>query len=146
MKRFALAVLVLLTFSALTAPAQEDNSLYALGAVGASNLYFSYLVLGTVADSYASDGYTAGMARQLASEAIALNTSSRDALQKLLNEKSLSADDQQVLNAMIEAHTLLISQAQGLLKFVDDPSQTTDFQNYREQAWAKISKLLGIEK
>lgn len=121
-----------------------DPSLFAVGSLGASNLYFSYVVLGTVADGYASRGYGADMARSLAEEAIALNRSSRNALQTLIDNGRIAEEDREVVSQMIEAHGLLIEQAQALLTYIDDRSQTEQFQRYREQAWELISSVLGI--
>jgi len=121
-----------------------DPSLFAVGSLGASNLYFSYVVLGTVADGFASRGYGADMARSLAEEAIALNDGSRDALQSLLDEGRVAEEDREVVSQMIEAHGLLIQQAEGLLAYIEDRSRTEQFQRYREQAWERISAVLGI--
>ena len=74
MKQRALAVvLVVLAVAggglyAQTAPsAQEDDpALYAVGALGASNLYTTYFLLGTLADGYATAAYTASFADELA--------------------------------------------------------------------------------
>jgi len=78
-------VLVLVIFAvlvaALPAAAQseegitEDPALYAVGALGASNLYTSYFLLGTLADGYATAAYTAQFADELARDVIGLNES-----------------------------------------------------------------------
>jgi hypothetical protein len=123
---------------------QLDPSLFAVGSLGASNLYFSYVVLGTVADGFASRGYGKDMARSLAEEAIALNRGSRNALQTLIDQGRVADADRDVVSEMIEAHGLLIQQAQGLLSYIEDRSQTEQFQRYRQRAWEKISAVLGI--
>jgi hypothetical protein len=43
---------------------------------------------------------------------------------------------------MVEAHELLIRQAQGLLSYIDDPESSEEFQRYRQAAWEKIAAIL----
>ena len=63
MRRFTtLVFVVLLVGAAATLPAQDttqDPALFAVGSLGASNLYTSYFLLGTLADGYATAAYTA---------------------------------------------------------------------------------------
>ena len=154
MKHRALAVfLVVLAvagggLSAQTAPsAQEDDpALYAVGALGASNLYTTYFLLGTLADGYATAAYTASFADELARDVIGLNESSTEVLEDLLDDDGLLDEDRTLVKAMIEAHTLLINQAWGLIAYIEDSSDTDDWFEYRRAAWDAITELLGIEE
>ena len=123
----------------------EDPALYAVGALGASNLYTSYFLLGTLADGYATAAYTAQFADELTRDVIGLNESSIEVLEKLLAESSLAGADKALVEDMITAHELLIDQAWGLLAYVDDSSNTEQWFRYRRQAWELISALLDIE-
>jgi hypothetical protein len=136
------AVLLLCAAPVLSAQEEEDPALYAVGALGASNLYSSYVVLATVADGYASASYSENTARDLAEESIALHESSVEALRRLVAENVVSASDRAIVSDMIEAHELLIRQAEGLLSYIDDPDASEQFQQYREAAWEKISTIL----
>ena len=138
------ALVISLTWGAASLGAEEDPHLYALGVVSASNLYFSYLVLGTVADGFAAGGYGADIATRLTQETIALTRSSIDALQALLNTGSVAGDDYHVVVGLIETHRLLLGQANGLLQYIDDPAQTGNFLRYRDLAWGQISALLNF--
>jgi len=143
-RRGALLALVVL-FGAVVPHAgaqEEDPALYAVGALGASNLYSSYVVLATVADGYASASYSDATARDLAEESIALHESSVDALERLVSGNVVSESDRLIIDDMIEAHELLIRQAEGLLVYLDDPERSEQFQRYREAAWEKISTIL----
>lgn len=122
---------------------QPDARLFALGSVGVSNLYFSYLVLGTVADSYASERYTAETARTLTEESIGMNAASRDALGELLAAELLAGGDRRVVEEMVRAHELLIAQGYGLIDLIDEVDSGADFQHYRGLAWEQISSLFG---
>lgn len=145
MKKTAFALVVCLSLAlAPSLYSEEDPQLYALGVVSASNLYFSYLVLGTVADGYAAGGYGADIATRLAEESIALTRSSIDALRMLLSTGSVGGEDRDVLEGLIETHQLLLGQANGLMSYIEDSSQTADFLRYRDQAWQQISRLLNF--
>ncbi len=144
-------VVIGILLAALPATAQstggvtEDPALYAVGALGASNLYTSYFLLGTLADGYATAAYTAQFAEELTRDVIGLNESSIEVLELLLAESSLAGADKALVEEMIAAHELLIDQAWGLLAYVDDSSNTEQWFRYRRQAWELISVLLDIE-
>jgi hypothetical protein len=123
----------------------QDPALYAVGALGASNLYTSYFLLGTLADGYATAAYTAQFADELARDVIGLNESSIEVLEQLLLESSLAGTDKELVLDMITAHRLLIDQAWGLLAYVEDSSSTEEWFRNRREAWNLISSLLGIE-
>lgn len=122
---------------------EPDPLLYAIGAVGVANLYFSYSFLGSVADGVASGIYDAVTAEELTDDAISLNTSSRDVLANLLEAENLADADREALSQMIDAHDLLIQEAWGLLAFIADPTDSEDFRRYRNEAWEVISALVG---
>ncbi len=142
-KAVVFVVLIALTGLVMPAAEQPDARLFALGSVGASNLYFSYLVLGTVADSYASERYTAQTARTLAEESVGLNANSRDALNELLASDMLEGADRRVVEEMVRAHELLIAQGYGLIDMIDEIDTGSEFQHYRGLAWEQISALFG---
>ncbi|MFP4206978.1 MAG: hypothetical protein ACLFRR_01710 [Spirochaetaceae bacterium] len=121
---------------------EEDPALYAVGTLGASNLYSSYVVLATVADGYASTSYSGATARDLAEESIALHESSVEALDALVEADNLHEDDRRIIGEMIEAHELLVQQAEGLLAYVEEDGSSEEFQRHREAAWEKISEIL----
>jgi hypothetical protein len=139
---FAVAAILILAAAPQGFAQEEDPALYAVGALGASNLYSSYVVLATVADGYASASYSETTARDLAEESIALHESSLEALRRLVDENVVSESDRAIVADMIEAHELLIRQAEGLLSYIDNPDASEQFQRYREAAWQKISAIL----
>ncbi len=144
-------VVLAILFAALPAAAQsvegvtEDPALYAVGALGASSLYTSYFLLGTLADGYATAAYTAQFADELTRDVIGLSESSIEVLEQLLAESSLVGADRVLVEDMITAHELLIDQAWGLLAYVEDSSDTEQWFRYRRQAWELISVLLDIK-
>lgn len=153
--RGALVALLLLALTGLaigqtqaTAPSVpdgDDPALYAVGALGASNLYTTYFLLGTLADGYATAAYTATFADELARDVIGLNESSIEVLEELLTDDGMSSEDRLLVQEMVRAHQLLINQAFGLIAYVEDASDTDDWFAYRRQAWELITELLGIQ-
>ncbi|MFW5742781.1 MAG: hypothetical protein ACOC2D_05835, partial [Spirochaetota bacterium] len=130
MRRRAVAVILVVMavagggLAAQTAPsAQEDDpALYAVGALGASNLYTTYFLLGTLADGYATAAYTASFADELARDVVGLNESSIEVLEDLHGDEGMLVEDRALVTEMIEAHSLLINQAWGLIAYIDDSS------------------------
>jgi len=131
--------------SASSTEAAADPALVALGAVGISNLYFGYVSLASVADGYASGAYSAATAASLAEESIAFHRTARRALRGLLTGGGVAEAERPILQRMIDAHGLLISEAQGLVTFVSDSGESSDFRRYRDEAWEVISELLASE-
>jgi hypothetical protein len=148
-KRTAALVVLFMVVLCVTVGGQEsvaeDPALYAVGALGASNLYTTYFLLGTLADGYATAAYTAQFAEELAHDIIGLNEGSIEVLQRLRQEGNLSGSDATLVDDMIAAHELLIQQTWGLLSYVEDSSQTADWFLYRRQSWDLIQELLDIE-
>jgi hypothetical protein len=124
---------------------EADPALYAVGALGASNLYATYFLLGTLADGYATDAYTVSFADELARDVIGLSESSVDVLEELLTDDGLVGEDRRLVREMIRAHTLLINQAWGLISYIEDAEDTDDWFRYRRAAWELITELLQIE-
>lgn len=124
---------------------EDDPALYAVGALGASSLYTSYFLLGTLADGYATAAYTASFADELARDVIGLSESSIEALGRIVADESIGAGDRDLLRGMIHAHELLIAQAWGLIAYVEDEEETDDWFRYRRAAWEAIRTLLDLE-
>ncbi len=123
-----------------------DPALVALGSMGASNLYYSYLTLGAVADGFVNQSYEARVAVSVANEAIYMNNASIQSLSNLAESRRLGQADQEVLLFLIETYQLLNNQARSLITFIgnerDDGSQ---YQKYRTEVWSRIVNLFGIQ-
>ncbi len=143
-QRLTCILLALLVASALGAN-EDDPALYAVGALGASSLYTSYFLLGTLADGYATAAYTASFTDELARDLIGLSQSSIEALERIVLDERIAAGDRELLSRMLRAHELLIAQAWGLIAYVEDEEDTDDWFRYRRAAWDAIRDLLGLE-
>ena len=144
-RRICWTILIGLLLSGSAVAQEEDTALYAVGALGASNLYNTYFLLGTLADGYATAAYTAQFADELARDIIGLNESSIEVLQRLVDQNITVGEDRQLVLDMITAHELLTGQAWGLIAYVEDSTDTAAWFSYRRQAWELITAILGIE-
>ncbi len=145
MKRLSFLLIVVALLGVPAFSQDDDPTLYAVGAIGASNLYFSYVVLGTVADGYVSQGYSPELVRALAEETIALNQTSIEALAPVTADNAISQSDRTVVQRIIEAHSTLILQAESLLDYLDDEGSAAQYQRHRRVAWEQISAILALE-
>lgn len=121
-----------------------DSALMAVGTLGISNLYFTFITLGTVADGYVAGGYTPEQSYSFAEDVGSLSAAARDRLQVVLDTEDLVAEDSELIQLMIDAHEILEQQARGLIAFVDDPENREDFSESRQIAWRLISGLMGL--
>ncbi len=144
-------ILLLLVFVLFLPPAvaaqpkDADPALYAVGALGASNLYNSYFLLGTLADGYATGAYTAQFADELARDIIGLSESAVEVLEELSDMEAITGGDRRLVSRMIRAHELLIQQSWGLITYVEDTSQTEAWFYYRRLTWEAITEILELE-
>ncbi len=144
MKRLGWFV-VLATIAVLPLAAERDDpALYAVGALGVSNLYSTYFLLGTLADGYATGAYTGEFADELARDVIGLSESAVEVLEELADDDGLVDGDRDLLRRMVSAYRLLINQAWGLIAYVEDGTDTEVWFRYRRAAWDEISELLGL--
>ncbi len=124
---------------------EADPSLVAVGSLSASNLYLSYLVLGTVADGFVSGSYDLETTKSIALETIFLNGNSKSALESLIDSDVIAPEESMVVNEMIQSYMVLDNMAEALIRFVeDDEDNGAAYQVFRVEAWERISRLLGL--
>jgi hypothetical protein len=133
-----------------TAGADKDGRqtlLEAVGALAGSQLYQTYLNIGFIADGRAEGTYDDGDAVQLLGSVLEL----LDALDKQLEKVGKLALDEEDRASMVEVRKLsglLRRQGKELRAFweTDDKKEGDRYDKTRQEAWAGISKLLGIEE
>lgn len=128
-----------------TSQTREDPALVALGSMGASNIYYSYLTIGAIADGFVGGTYQAKIAISVANEAIFMNDTSRASLEKLKNSALMADQDREVVVYLIETYEILNEQARALIQFISDRSNDgSEYQKYRKEAWNRIVSLFGL--
>ena len=134
------------TTTTTSSGAAPDAVLVALGTLGASNLYYSYLTLGTTADGFVGGTYNGQVAISVANEAIFMNGNARGGLAKLIDSPTIAREDRDVLVVMVQTYDILNNQAKALIQFIsDDKDDGSTYQKYRAEAWKRIVDLFGIK-
>lgn len=123
----------------------SERALYAVGTIGSTQLYYTYLVLGLLGDSYAKGIYDKSTALSLVGEIKNLTAASKAALASLHGSGEITEQDSALLAEMSDALDALSTQADGLSAYVDAKDDGASFQTSRQVAWKKISAILGIE-
>lgn len=147
MKKLSAFLVVCLSLAALPA-FSNDLALETIGAMGGSNLYLTYLSIGTLADGYEKKVYEKNQANQMATEVIALANVGKGYLEKLISQGVLTGDDVRFGQEMIATYDLLIAEGNALINYIKtgNKSHVDSFHMYRKQAWDKIADLLGLKK
>jgi hypothetical protein len=147
MKRKIWIAVVMIVFVSAGAFAQDDL-LNSIGALGAGYMYTSYLAIGAVADGHYFEVYDDETALQLMDEVKSIADGTSDSLRQLLENEDLAIEDFNFINEMIATLGLLYKEAESYQQYVQtgEDRHATLYDNYRNNAWAKITDLLGIEE
>jgi hypothetical protein len=124
----------------------EEKLLLAVGALSGQNVYITYAYIGTVADGFANQVYTADQVRELMSEVKGLCSVAGEYMRTLADSK-ISTDDRATIEQMVGIFQLLRQEADALSSFAQSESQA-DLDAYeaaRKDAWPRIQTALGIE-
>jgi hypothetical protein len=145
-KTILTAVLVIAIGS--TGAFAQDDLLTSIGALGAGYMYTSYLAIGAVADGHYFEVYDDETAVQLMEEVKSIADATSATLQELLGNENLAIEDFNFINEMISTLGLLFKEAESYQNYIDTGEEryATVYDNYRNNAWAKITDLLGIEE
>ena len=147
MKKAIVAAFIVLCVAAGAAFGQ-DEILNSIGALGAGYMYTSYLAIGAIADGHYYEVYDDETATQLMEEIKSIADATGDSLQELLGSGNLAVDDFNFINEMISVLGLLHKEAESYQSFIQtgEERHATVYDNYRNNAWSKITTLLGIEE
>jgi hypothetical protein len=147
MRRTILIAVLLIALVSGGAFAQDDL-LNSIGALGAGYMYTSYLAIGAVADGHYFEVYDNETTMQLLEEIKGIANGTSDSLQQLLGNENLAIEDFNFSNEMIAALGLLYKEAESYQEYVrsGEDRHATIYDNHRNNAWTKITDLLGIEE
>jgi hypothetical protein len=134
------------TTKTTTSTKKESSNLELIGMLGGQSVYNMYLVIGAIADNFASGNYEAETAEQLLDVQVLFSERIAEQFRSLLNEQELVESDKEVLNDMLKIYSGLQKQAKFAKAFINgDEDAGTDFESQRKKNWADISELLGLE-
>jgi hypothetical protein len=126
----------------------QNEELTAIGALGASTMYVTYMAVGSISDGHANDVYDDQTTSNLLQSLAQMAQSSKESLEKLKAAGRLSDEDLVFVSEMIKTFDLLSGQAQSYIQFVQtgNKSKAGEYDEYRKKAWSSIVILLGIEE
>lgn len=147
MKRTIWIAVLLIVIVSAGAIAQDDL-LNSIGALGAGYMYTAYLAIGAVADGHYFEVYDDETTMQLMDEIKGIANGTSDSLRQLLENENLTIEDFNFINEMIATLGLLYKEAESYQQYVQtgEDRHATIYDNFRNNAWAKITDLLGIEE
>lgn len=147
-----LLIIVFALGALVPAKAQSDREgalLEAVGAFSALALYNTYIVIGATADGYISQIYEKETAINLTQEQVASMQNLWDICNKLLAPGILKDQSDRAYVSDVKTTVGLLKEESAALKGYIETGSETDQLTYNEKrnaAWSKISKLLGIEQ
>jgi uncharacterized membrane protein len=134
------------TTKTTTSTKKESSNLELIGMLGGQSVYNMYLVIGAIADNFASGNYEAETAEQLLDVQVLFSERIAEQFRSLLSDQELVESDKEVLNDMLKIYSGLQKQAKYAKAFINgDEDAATDFESQRKKNWAAISELLGLE-
>ena len=144
-----LFTLLLLSLVGITTHAQCDTKVMeSFGGTASVALYNTYLSIGAIADGYVNEYYDADRVADLMTEQVTMMTSLTTQMKDALaaEKNGLSQDDRDYMNEMITCIDYLKNEAQGLLDYANDGTETSQqkYNTNRNLAWSMIEELLGI--
>lgn len=124
-----------------------NAAIQAVGGLAASNIYLTYLSMGSVYDNYTTGVYDSQTSRNLVLSLQELIDASVRHIENVRENEVLSQQDEEFLTSMIEAYGLLQKQSAFFLRYIKTGAakERENFQKERTAAWKKISDILGIE-
>jgi hypothetical protein len=149
LKRGLTAVSLMAMLCILSMPAVAQNEeLTTIGAIGASNMYVTYIAVGSVADGHAQKVYDDDTTSNLLQSLAQLAQSSQESLGNLKKAGRLEKEDFEFISEMITTLELLSGQARSYIQYIKtgNKSHAQQYNEFRKKAWSKIVVLLGIEE
>ncbi len=146
---YTLLLTSLLVVNSTYAQKGKDAALETFGSSSGLLLYNTYLALGTVSDAYAGECYKADLVKQLSQEQINSLELMVTQYNKLLESGFLTeASDKSFVTDMVVILGYLKNQAKYLNAYSESGSaeDTEKYEYNRNEAWTRISKLLGFEE
>ena len=124
----------------------EEKLFFGMGNFGAVFLYQSYLNIGMISDIWTHNIYSPEDAKSFLNTNLSFLETSKKHLQEL-NDFSITNEDRKTFLEMISIIDDLKGEADYMLRYIGsrDQKDIDQYELYRKQAWAKISKLMDIK-
>jgi hypothetical protein len=152
MKKYLLIIATLLVFTnsySQNCEEREDKLLSAVGGFSAGLLYNTYGLIGSVADAFGKDAYTAETVTDLMNAQKNMADNLIKLIDGLVKDNALKDEnDKNYIIATKEVIAGLKKQAEILADYAKTNSsqQQKAYEQQRQKNWKDISKLMGIEE
>jgi len=124
----------------------EEKMFFGMGNFGAAFLYQSYLNIGMISDIWTHNIYSPEDAKSFLNTNLSFLKTSKKILQEL-SDFSITNEDRGTFLEMISIIDDLAGEADSMLAYMGnrDQKDIDQYEIFRKQAWAKISKLMDIK-
>lgn len=124
----------------------QSAALSTVGALGASNLYMSYMAIGAVSDAHAHGAYKDEAAMELVRSFARFYLGSRESLNLLRESGEMSEADDVFVVQMNEILDLLLKEAEAYIRYLEtrEKGWAERFEESRASAWDKILNMMEV--
>lgn len=150
MKKIIAALVIVLALAVAALPAAgtplDGKLMYGLGLFGGGYVYHTYLTIGLTSDAWAENSKSPEDTKSLLQTSV-VSLKAAIAYLNELKDFSIAASDRDFIIAMGSACLDLQAEAEAMLRYIDKrrDADRLAFDRNRKSAWAKISKLIGLE-
>ncbi|MEO6612856.1 MAG: hypothetical protein ABIT05_10245 [Chitinophagaceae bacterium] len=150
MKKILLAFLLLASLESFSQTCEEKETklLQAVGGFSSALLYNTYGLIGSIADAYAKDVYTAEMVHNLMSAQKKMTGNLVVMLNNLVKDSVLRQPDKDYAMAVTALLNSLQEEAGFLQEYADSNSgkKRKAYEDLHRKNWSAISRLMGIKE
>lgn len=135
----------------ITKEKKDNMILESLGASSGSNLYLTFMMIGTLGDSYENKSMSGEDVVKNTRVVISQSRVIQKYFQKLLDSEAFDPQDKPFAQKIIYTYLLLQKEGDALIQYIqaenekDKKRHSKEFHNYRSLAQEQISDLLGLD-
>lgn len=142
LKKILLILIILLASGGILFGSGE--ALTAAVSVSVADLFITYIAIDSTADAYFYEMYEGDWVMRNMTFIHNLTVSSKESLEKWLDSGALAEEDYIYISGFIDIYATLVKAAEEFLEHLETDEET-DFESYRDEAWAAIAELYGLE-
>ena len=123
-----------------------DERLKAIGALSASDVWTTYMLVGATSDHFVKDGYTLAQVQQILGSRSKMSANAIAALEAVGAESRTSAADRKSIAGLVGSYKALNEYVAAVLTFAKSKTRehAVAAEGKRKAAWAKVKATLGI--
>ena len=142
MKKILLILIILIASGGILF--SEEEALTAAVSVSVADLFIAYIAIDSTADAYLYEMYEEDWVLRNMTFIHNLIVSSKESLEEWLNSGALTEEDHIVISGLVDIYATLVKAVEEFLEHLQT-AEETEFESYRDEAWAAIAELYGLE-